>query len=238
MLEDSTLAAATDIIRELARNGDSTNVEKLTLPGPDTPAKRAYETELAALHARINHLRKIAAASTRAFPMTPNEPDAPPFDSLANRNGAATTMSRRSTLIYPSQIAEFMNPRDGADEGVERQARPEELGHVRGFVQKQAEEIQANRKIIDDVEQQLHRQKDHTEQSISKVENEDIKQLHRELRKHQQANLAFQKALKEIGSIVTNVANGDLNHKVLIHKVEMDPEITKFKRTSAFGQPS
>lgn len=45
------------------------------------------------------------------------------------------------------------------------------------------------------------------------------------------ANLAFQKALREIGAIVTAVAMGDLSKKVLIHAKEMDPEITLFKRT-------
>ena len=67
--------------------------------------------------------------------------------------------------------------------------------------------------------------------AIGKVEAEDITQLERELRKHQQANEAFQKALKEIGTIITNVANGNLNQKVEVHLVEMDPEITNFKKT-------
>lgn len=43
--------------------------------------------------------------------------------------------------------------------------------------------------------------------------------------------MAFQKALREIGAIVTAVAMGDLSKKVLIHAKEMDPEITLFKRT-------
>src|SRR5262249_4755759 len=60
---------------------------------------------------------------------------------------------------------------------------------------------------------------------------EDIGTMKRELVKHQQANLAFQKALREIGIIVTAVANGDLSKKVKIHAKELDPEITTFKRT-------
>ncbi|KAJ5849308.1 Histidine protein kinase NIK1 [Penicillium rubens] len=49
--------------------------------------------------------------------------------------------------------------------------------------------------------------------------------------KHQQANEAFQKALQEIGGIITQVANGDLSMKVQIHPLEMDPEIVTFKLT-------
>jgi osomolarity two-component system sensor histidine kinase NIK1 len=62
------------------------------------------------------------------------------------------------------------------------------------------------------------------------LEVERVAALERELKKHQQANEAFQKALREIGEIVTAVARGDLSKKVQIHSVEMDPEITTFKR--------
>ncbi|KAJ8611115.1 hypothetical protein MRB53_038110 [Persea americana] len=43
--------------------------------------------------------------------------------------------------------------------------------------------------------------------------------------------MAFQKALREIGNIVTAVAQGDLSKHVLIHEKELDPEITTFKIT-------
>ena len=76
----------------------------------------------------------------------------------------------------------------------------------------------------------MHRQKEDADTAFGNG-MEDIGTLKRELEKHQQANLAFQKALREIGSIVTAVANGDLSKKVLIHKKEMDPEIATFKRT-------
>ena len=55
--------------------------------------------------------------------------------------------------------------------------------------------------------------------------------MKRELAKHQQANTAFSKALREIGDIVTKVAAGDLSKKVLIHAKELDPEIATFKKT-------
>lgn len=63
------------------------------------------------------------------------------------------------------------------------------------------------------------------------LEQERVATLERELWKHQKANEAFQKALREIGEIVTAVARGDLSKKVRMNSVEMDPEITTFKRT-------
>ncbi|CAN6619379.1 hypothetical protein TRVA0_007S03180 [Trichomonascus vanleenenianus] len=59
----------------------------------------------------------------------------------------------------------------------------------------------------------------------------DTDLLDRELTKSQNANKAFQKALREIGEVVIAVAQGDLSKKVTIHAQEMDPEIVKFKET-------
>ncbi|KAH3665685.1 hypothetical protein OGAPHI_003873 [Ogataea philodendri] len=44
-------------------------------------------------------------------------------------------------------------------------------------------------------------------------------------------NEAFQKALGELGTVLTSVAKGDLSKKVQIHDVESDPEIHKVKVT-------
>ncbi|KAK9472176.1 uncharacterized protein V1510DRAFT_418196 [Dipodascopsis tothii] len=55
--------------------------------------------------------------------------------------------------------------------------------------------------------------------------------LDRELRKSQNANRAFQRALMEIGEVVIAVAQGDLSKKVIVHEEELDPEIVKFKET-------
>ncbi|KAK9378206.1 uncharacterized protein V2V93DRAFT_329519 [Kockiozyma suomiensis] len=59
----------------------------------------------------------------------------------------------------------------------------------------------------------------------------DTNILHRELRKSQNANRAFQRALLEIGEVVIAVAQGDLSKKVTVHREELDPEIVKFKET-------
>ncbi|KAI9849988.1 MAG: histidine kinase osmosensor [Thelocarpon superellum] len=68
-------------------------------------------------------------------------------------------------------------------------------------------------------------------QDIGIVGTERVKQLECMLQQKSQANEAFQKALREIGGIVTAVAKGDLSKKVTVHAVEMDPEIAVFKGT-------
>ena len=229
MLEDETLGAATAIIRNLARGGGTTEIAKLSLPGPDTEAKRAFEVELASLQARVNYLSRTASLNSQALPDTPNELGSYPFGTNNGRNGPLASRGRGMSQV-PTQISELLTAREDDTEG--RQVSGEDLGHVREYVQKQAEEIQTHKEIIADVSKRLDAQQEQAKIAFTKVEHEDISQLRRELLKHQQANLAFQKALREIGSIITNVAAGDLSHKVLVHKVEMDPEISKFKRTS------
>lgn len=44
-------------------------------------------------------------------------------------------------------------------------------------------------------------------------------------------NIAFKRALTEIGTVVISVAMGDLSKKVEVHPVELDPEILKVKNT-------
>ncbi|KAJ5630662.1 HAMP domain protein [Penicillium longicatenatum] len=55
--------------------------------------------------------------------------------------------------------------------------------------------------------------------------------MEQEVVKRQQMNEAFQKALREIGGIITQVADGNLSTRVQIHPLEMDPDITTFKIT-------
>lgn len=55
--------------------------------------------------------------------------------------------------------------------------------------------------------------------------------LRGQLLKHKKANEAFQEALREIGEIITAVASGDLTMNVRMDTVEIDSEITTFKRT-------
>lgn len=106
-----------------------------------------------------------------------------------------------------------------------------EIAYLQNRVDIQAGEIHLQKDIITRIREELRQQEQKTRDALTKVEHEDVAVLQRELRKHQQANEAFQKALREIGGIITQVANGDLSMKVQIHPLEMDPEITTFKRT-------
>ncbi|MCJ1424406.1 histidine kinase osmosensor [Sticta canariensis] len=251
MSEEETLSAATAIIRDLARAvGPSYNPpdfdphskipatnyydsRKVQLPGNASAAKRTFESELSALAARIRYLEdKAATVNNQVFPDTPNENGAPtsPFGANGSvvpvRNGNVVPVHQGSGAARNSHVSSLLAVRANG-----RTFSEEDLGHLREHVQKQAEEIKSQRDTIVSVGEQLHEQQEKATKTFVKVENEDINRLQRELLKHQQANEAFQKALKEIGTIITNVAKGDLGHKVQIHAVEMDPEITTFKRT-------
>lgn len=251
MFEEETVSTATAIIRDLARSvGPSYNppefdpnsriptaydysAGKVLLPGSASTAKRTLELELSALAARIRYLEdKAATVNNQVLPDTPNENGAPvsPFGGNGSvtplRNGHVVPVRQGSGAARNSHVSSLLAVRANG-----RTFSEEDLGHLREHVQKQAEEIKSQRDIIVSVGEQLHEHQEKATKTFVKVENEDINRLQRELLKHQQANEAFQKALKEIGTIITNVAKGDLGHKVQIHAIEMDPEITTFKRT-------
>lgn len=66
--------------------------------------------------------------------------------------------------------------------------------------------------------------------SISQLEHE-CAHLRQELRKHTHINEAFQKELREIGEIITQVAHGDLTQRAQMYPLEMSPDIATFKQT-------
>ena len=247
MQEAEFLRAATSVVRDLARgsapsyNPPQFSVEeasptkppsngKTLLPDINTDHRRLFELELSALAARVRFLETRARSSgTQVLPDTPNEYGVPtsPFGSNVNERPTFVRSSRQGAgLARQSRVSDLLAEWDN-----DRVMSVEELGEIREHIEKQAQEIKHHRQDITIVGQQLQQQQDLAQQTLQKVENEDISALQRELLKHQQANEAFQKALKEIGTIVTNVANGDLSHKVQIHAVELDPEIAAFKRT-------
>lgn len=251
MLGEETVSAAMAVIRDLARTvGPSYDPPefdphakipptnnygsgKILLLGSASAAKQTLENELSALAARIRYLEdKAATVNHQVLPDTPNENGAPtsPFGANGSvvpvRNGNVVPVRQGSGAARNSHVSSLLAVRANG-----RTFSEEDLGHLREHVQKQAEEIKSQRDTIVSVGEQLHEQQEKAAKTFVKVENEDINRLQRELLKHQQANEAFQKALKEIGTIITNVAKGDLGHKVQIHAVEMDPEITTFKRT-------
>ncbi|MCJ1309460.1 histidine kinase osmosensor [Agyrium rufum] len=254
MIDDDSLAAATAVLRSLAKgaapayepppeyklahaNGTQ-NAHRISLPGTDSVTKRAFEKELGALRDRVRYLEaKATVVNNAQLPITPNEftTQAPPLDGIPTSSSehASPTPTRQqsSSSARHARISHLLAARDGGPDGSPRSFSEEELGHLRDHLDKQAEEIKQHRETITHISKRLSEQQEATQQTFCKVENEDLNTLQRELQKRQQATEAFQKAFREIGSIITNVANGDLSHKVLIHSLEMDPEITKFKMT-------
>ncbi|KAL9115704.1 MAG: hypothetical protein Q9227_000072 [Pyrenula ochraceoflavens] len=257
---DAILSAASSILSGLARGAassrdsspfttspgsGSTNgltLQKYHLPGANTPAKQAFEAELSALARRIQYLESKADSVNQTLPDTPNElPVLSPFEkegrtppSPLSRHSSGQPPKRQPSI--PGRSARISNllaardPRNGELDG-SRTVSEADINIIREHVEKQAEQISCQKEVIEQVKEELHEQSELTKQEIVRVENEDVGLLERELRKHQQANEAFQKALREIGGIITQVANGDLSMRVQIHSTEMDPEISAFKKT-------
>ncbi|KAH6691307.1 hsp90-like protein [Plectosphaerella plurivora] len=232
MVDDSALSAAAAIVQSLAADPtvpmslpfrkDTSAVE---LPGRDTPGKRLLEAELAKLAQRIDRLETRAQAAA-TFPETPNEvADSMFSDELAGttspsangRSAARPRLQREGTQADPTNADDPLT--DEALESLQEKVLDQEKG------------ISSARQEITCVSAQLLEQKELQEQAFSRIEQDRVARLERELWKHQKANEAFQKALREIGEIVTAVARGDLSKKVRMNSVEMDPEITTFKRT-------
>ncbi|KAF2839348.1 two-component histidine kinase [Patellaria atrata CBS 101060] len=255
MLNEETSAAVAGIISNLAKQYDpvtdssfpgqiavnGTKGAHIHLPGPDTIEKKTYERELSALAARIQFLEaKANIVNHESFPITPSEPGlSSPFTSdSANgspRNGIPSSLRAHppSKEQRSTWVSNWLASKDSGDINKQlpaTQPTEEQLGYLRDHVNMQADQIKAQREEIENLSAQVSQTlNDHDKAFGHGIE--DITHLKRELGKHQQANLAFQKALREIGSIVTAVANGDLSKKVLIHVKEMDPEIATFKRT-------
>jgi osomolarity two-component system sensor histidine kinase NIK1 len=240
-------------------NGYDTKLTKL--PGDASPAKAAFETELEALVRRVQQLESQAVSHQTSPGTLPEcsqsslnsiEREADFLWSFGLSRSSSQQVSNFSSTLQQQtsqrphrttrQTAlEVEEPEDDIyedesdeDEDLDsrtRLVREEDISYLRNHVQKQAEEISFQKEIIAQVRDELQNQEEKTRRALTKVENEDVVLLERELRKHQQANEAFQKALREIGGIITQVANGDLSMKVQIHPLEMDPEIATFKRT-------
>ncbi|KAF2017586.1 hypothetical protein BU24DRAFT_153645 [Aaosphaeria arxii CBS 175.79] len=236
----SNLAKAHDPAHDASFTGQvaaHAKSQTITLPGADSsPEKAALERELASLTARIQYLEaKANIVDHHTFPVTPGEPTNSPFlyaPAPNARNGNSPHPRRGSSKDKASWVTNWLaSGRDSnGDETPTAALTEEQLNYLRDHVNKQADQIRNQREHIDNLSAEVNKQL--SSQNVAfKHGIEDIGALKRELGKHQQANLAFQKALREIGNIVTAVAMGDLSKKVLIHAKEMDPEIMNFKRT-------
>ncbi|KAM7206984.1 putative histidine kinase [Rhypophila sp. PSN 637] len=223
MSGESTLAVITALVRSLATDPKSDPVldiranNHVRIPGPATQEKADLERELAALVLRVQHLEaKAGAASvTTIFPDTPN----------------ATPDSLFSDVKNPASVTQVAVKNKNSP-GLQRNGFIDEaLEGLREHVDDQSKLLDSQRQELAGVNAQLLEQKQLQEKALAIIEQERVATLERELWKHQKANEAFQKALREIGEIVTAVARGDLSKKVRMNTVEMDPEITTFKRT-------
>lgn len=221
---------------------NGSKADRLNLPGPDTPDRAQLKNEISALTSRIRLLEERASlADTRSLPITPNEADTmaggKPVDPHTKHTSRKSSVHRRerSASEASNKLVTALLSVHGKNKDGERlvELSEQQLRMIQDHNDEQAARIESQSKIIEKVEQQLETQEAETKKALDDLSTgvEDIGSLKRELVKHQQANMAFQKSLREIGNIVTAVANGDLTSKVLIHQRELDPEITVFKIT-------
>ncbi|KAJ4504220.1 histidine kinase osmosensor [Exophiala dermatitidis] len=248
---DETLAATAAILRGLARGSTATStytnglkLPPYRLPGDDSPVKNELETEIASLVRRIHYLESRADVLGRSLPDTPGEfhsptsplsrsgeprkssgePNNDQIAPAADKTSANSNQSRRvNSLLAARESLVAAEPA--------RTVSEDDISILREHVERQAEQIKSQRETIAEISRGLRNSEEQAKQAFIRVENEDVSILERELRKHQQANEAFQKALREIGGIITQVANGDLSKRVQIQATEMDDEIAAFKVT-------
>ena len=241
---EETLSAAAGLVRGLARNSapsynppefnihlkNGTTSTKLSLPGISIAAKESLESELSALVTRIQYLEsKASTLNHQILPDTPNESSGPssPFANGSTgtaRKGVSLPVRQLSGSSRQDRVTNLLA-------GNNLTFTEDDLKHLRDHVEQQAEQLKNQNQTIIEVKEELLEQKEHTARSFDVVKDENLEDVRRELWKHQQANDAFRKALREIGTIITNVANGDLSQKIQVHAKEMDSEIDSFKRT-------
>ena len=202
---------------------------RISLPGENTIEKQTLERELTALASRIQLLEARAATGTNSLPITPNEPTSSPFIQID------TPVTPQTSSNAPRQRAvSWVNTLLGRGDGESqhRQLTEEHLTSLRDMFEQQETEIRTQREHIEEIESQMEQQQTATKQALETLGNSSsIDQMKREIDKNTQINATYQKVLKEIGTIITAVANGDLSKKVLIHATEKDPEIARFKQT-------
>lgn len=233
MADEPALSATAALVRSLAvdsqvpLNIQNGGEQLCRLPGPNTSAKALLERELAALAARVQRLEAKANMSNNpVFPDTPNET----VDSMFGVESSSPN-SNHSKSHSRSKAPSAPSSRSAAQDVKTIPLTDEALVGLREHIDDQSKLLDNQRQELTNVNAQLVEQKHLQEKALKILEEERVAALERELWKHQKANEAFQKALREIGEIVTAVAHGDLSKRVRMNSVEMDPEITTFKRT-------
>ncbi|KAI6249791.1 Histidine protein kinase NIK1 [Erysiphe necator] len=231
MAEDATLAATAALLQCL---GTSHNIhfQQFGIPGANTPAKIALENEISALILRVQDLEAKAYIANNILPTTPCESTTP--SAFADVLTGIFSRPNMETSNTKQQFNSSYSPRNFVkgrrSPRLSKLSTDELIETLQKEIADQAEQIKVGKLRQEEIEAQVIQQAEHQQHLINHYEAKRIASLERELKKHQQANEAFQKALREIGEIITAVARGDLSKKVQIHSVEMDPEITTFKR--------
>lgn len=230
MEDDPALAASVAIVQSLAANwespmdlqlhGDSPQVE---LAGRDTPAKRRLEVELSKLSQRIEKLKTRAQVGEN----TPEAHDAIKLPLKDDSTGKFYSDTIPASPI-PNEEGEDTPDAPGTQDIVLLSNARETLKE-RLHIQEKC--ITSARQNLSSFTEQLSHQQAAQPQSLSRTAHKRITRLEQELWRRQRANEAFQNTLQEIGEILTAVACGDLSKKVSMKSVEMDPEITTFKKT-------
>lgn len=236
MADDPALAAAAAMVKSMAADPKLSlpvhvgNESVCKLPGPNSTVKETLERELSALAARIQQLEaKAAITNAPIFPDTPSETVDSMFGAESSSPTSNNGKSYMRTKLTPSVSARSVGPDERSYKTIP--LTDEALEGLREHIDDQSKLLDNQRQELTHVNAQLVEQKQLQEKALKILEEERVAALERELWKHQKANEAFQKALREIGEIVTAVAHGDLSKRVRMNSVEMDPEITTFKRT-------
>ena len=232
MMDESVLAAAADIVASLAAGNSTASSptdpagRQIALPGSETQAKRHLEAELQKLAIRVRHLESRASVATLpTLPQTPNELSDTLFGSSSVCSPAAASKQGSQCVGQGAAAAAESPPLK------RRRLDPDALDALQEHVTDQSKLLDTQRQEITGLNAQLVTQTRLQQGALDILEHKSVATLERELLKHQKANEAFQKVLREIGQIVTAVARGDLTMKVRMNAVELDPEITTFKRT-------
>lgn len=201
---------------------DISNIIPQDFPGRNTPAKALLIDQLNLL---VLNTRSLFEPNTT----NPNAGQPDIFNSVAANHHTS----------FQKTLSKFnITPPSDMDDG-----KQQDIAHTKSLlsallnkVEFQQNEIELQRATVLALENDLAAARSTISaitDSINPNERRfiDIDLLDRELTKSQNANRAFQKALREIGEVVIAVAQGDLSKKVIVHNQEMDPEIVKFKET-------
>lgn len=215
----------------------SSQQQPVTLPGDDTPSKHLLAQRLTMLSSGIKALiddNKFHAESLSGSGQNM------PIKLRDQINSSSSSIidewlaSKGADIISPAdQSAMTTDDSISIDDG---NSRSDLLSALYSKVKLQQQEIESQRKTVASLETDLSQARNLVDAFTDAIQPDgkrivDTDLLDRELTKSQNANRAFQKALREIGEVVIAVAQGDLSKKVTLHAREMDPEIVKFKET-------